>query len=182
MKLLILFGPPAVGKMTVGKILEEQAGFKLFHNHAIMDGIMHIFGRGSLAEDRLSRGIREQVIKQAADSNIDLIFTYVWNFSRDKGKQNIDAYKQLYESRGGEVYFVELVAPQSIRAARANDPERYRIKAYAPTSAEIAQTEQTQKFQSPSPFYYPEQYMQIDTSKKQPSIIASEIIAWLDSF
>src|SRR5688500_8223965 len=107
MNLLILFGPPAVGKLTVGKLLERQTGFTLFHNHAIMDDIMHIFGRGTPSEDRLSRVIRENVIQEAAEAQIDLIFTYVWNFSKDKGKQNIDSYKQHYESRGGKVYFVE---------------------------------------------------------------------------
>jgi len=32
-KLIILFGPPAVGKMTVGKELADLTGLKLFHNH-----------------------------------------------------------------------------------------------------------------------------------------------------
>jgi hypothetical protein len=178
MKLLILFGPPAVGKMTVGNIIEQRTDYKLFHNHAIMDSVMHIFGRGTPAEDRLSRGIREQVIDEAANSGINLIFTYVWNFSRDKGKQNIDAYKQLYESRGGSVCFVELIAPQEIRAQRAADPERYRVKAHAPTSDDIANEQQNVKYQSPSPFFYPENYLQIDTTDKRPADIAATIIDW----
>jgi len=33
MQLVIIFGPPAVGKMTVGRALAERTGFKLFHNH-----------------------------------------------------------------------------------------------------------------------------------------------------
>jgi hypothetical protein len=143
---------------------------------------MHIFGRGTPAEDRLSRSVREQVIEEAAKSGIDLIFTYVWNFSQEKGKHNIDAYKRAYETWGGEVYFVELVAPKDVRSARAADPERHRLKPHAPTSAEIAQAEQTTNFQSPSPFYYPEHYAQIDASSKQPSVIASEITRWIESF
>lgn len=180
MKLLIIFGPPSVGKMTVGKLIEQQTDFKLFHNHAIADDVMHIFGRGTPAEDRLSRAIREQIIDEAANSNIDLIFTYVWNFSREKGKQNIDAYKQCYESRGGTVYFVELVAPKEIRAQRASDPARYQTKAHAPTADEIA-SEQADKFTSPSPFFYPTNYLQIDTSDKQPPAVATEIIEWQQS-
>lgn len=46
---------------------------------------------------------------------------------------------------------------------------------------DIAQIEQTQNFQSPSPFYYPEQYLQIDTSDQEPAIIASEILHWLNT-
>lgn len=179
MKLLILFGPPSVGKMTVGKAIEEQTNFKLFHNHQIMDGVMHIFGRGSAAEDRLSRSIRSSIIEAAAESKIDLIFTYVWNFQREKGKQNIDTYKQLYESRSGAVYFVELIAPVEERVRRASNPERYLVKPHAPTADEVANPQEAQKFQSPSPFYYPDIYKQIDTTAMTPSEIATEIIDWL---
>jgi cytidylate kinase len=178
MKLLIIFGPPAVGKLTVGKLLEERTGFKLFHNHAVMDGIMHIFGRNTPAEDRLSRLVRENVIQEAAGAGIDLIFTYVWNFSRDKGRQNIDAYKQLYESRGGKVYFVELTASSEVRAERATDPERHRRKPSAPTAREISEEGETPRFTSPSPFFYPDTYLHIDTAHKTPEQIAAEIVTW----
>ena len=178
MKLIILFGPPAVGKLTVGKIVEAKTNFKLFHNHAIMDGIMHIFGRGTPAEDRLSRVVRESVIREAADAGIDLIFTYVWNFSRDKGKQNIDAYKKLYESRGGNVYFVELVAPLAIRAHRAANPTRHLQKSYAPKSADVLADDEA-RFASPSPFFYPDAYLQIDATHAAPAEIAAQIIEWV---
>lgn len=178
MKLLIIFGPPAVGKLTVGKLIEAQTDYKLFHNHAVIDGIMHIFGRGTPAEDRLSRIVRESVIKEAADSGINLVFTYVWNFSRDKGRHNIDAYKALYESRGGEVLFVELVAPAAVRAERAGDPARHRIKPSAPTPEDVTAEGDSPKFKSPAPFYYPDVYLQIDTANKTPNEIAAQIIDW----
>jgi hypothetical protein len=179
MKLLILFGAPAAGKFSVGKCLEEQSDFRLFHNHAVMDGVMHIFGKGSPAEDRLSRLIRENVITEAADAGIDLIFTYVWNFSKDKGKRNIDAYKQAYESRGGEVYFVELTAPIDVRAERAANPDRFDAKANTAGADEVRSLEGADKFVSPSPFYYPDKYLQIDTVNKSPQVIAHQITARL---
>lgn len=61
MKLLILFGPPAVGKTTIGKLIESTTDFKLFHNHMVMDGIMHIFGVGTPSEDRLSKIVRTEL-------------------------------------------------------------------------------------------------------------------------
>lgn len=33
MHLVVIFGPPAVGKMTVGHEPAKLTGFKLFHNH-----------------------------------------------------------------------------------------------------------------------------------------------------
>lgn len=175
MKLLILFGPPAVGKLTVGEIIEKQTDFRLFHNHQIMDGIMHVFGNNSPSEDKLSRLIREAVIDEAAEAGVNLIFTYVWNFLLPKGKNNIDAYKQKYESRGGEVIFVELDAPREVRMQRADNPERYRIKPHTVNSEDIAGYE-PDRFTSPSPFYYPGNYSKIDTGNKTPQQISDEII------
>jgi broad-specificity NMP kinase len=175
MKLLILFGSPSVGKTTVGKTLETITDFKLFHNHMVMDGIMHIFGVGTPSEDRLSKLVRTQIIEEAAESNMNLIFTYVWNFDKTKGKTNIDIYKHAYESRGGEVIFVELVAPLNIRVERAGSPERKRLKAHAPDAERVNELESLLNFKSPSPFFYPNSYTQIDTTSKSPSEIAEEI-------
>jgi hypothetical protein len=178
MKLLIIFGPPAVGKMTVGKCIEERTSFKLFHNHMVMDVVMHIFGANTPAEDRLSRSIRESVIAEAADSNIDLIFTYVWNFALDKGRRNIEAYKQHYESRGGSVTFVELTAPLEIRTSRAASPSRFAAKTYTGDADEVARLETTRDFVSPDPFFYPDHYLKIDAVNRAPEDIALQIIDW----
>jgi shikimate kinase len=43
MKLVILFGPPAVGKMTVGQQLANLTGFKLFHNHMTIELALNFF-------------------------------------------------------------------------------------------------------------------------------------------
>lgn len=37
MKLVIITGPQAVGKMTVGQELEKLTDLKLFHNHMTID-------------------------------------------------------------------------------------------------------------------------------------------------
>lgn len=37
MKLVLIFGPQAVGKMTVGQELAKITGLKLFHNHMTID-------------------------------------------------------------------------------------------------------------------------------------------------
>lgn len=179
MKLLILFGPPSVGKTTIGKIVEAQTSFKLFHNHMVSDGIMHIFGVGTPAEDRLSKLIRTEIITEAAESDVNLIFTYVWNFGREKGKENIDAYKKIYEERGGEVQFIELGASLDVRVDRAKSPERRRLKAHAPDAERVAYLETAMNLQSPSPFYYQDSYSYIDTTDKTPERIAVEVIALL---
>ena len=43
MKLILIFGPQAVGKMTVGQELATLTGLKLFHNHMTIDLVSPIF-------------------------------------------------------------------------------------------------------------------------------------------
>ncbi len=179
MKLLILFGAPAVGKATVGRLIEEQTNFKLLHNHMIMDGVIHVFGVGTPAEDRLSKLIRTKVIEEAANSGINLIFTYVWDFSKNKGRVNIDAYKKIYEDKGGEVEFVELTASVDRRIERASHPERKRLKAHAPDAERVKYLESVLDFKSPSPFYYPESYHHMDTTDSSSTKTAKKIVSIL---
>ncbi|GJM72894.1 hypothetical protein HMSSN036_51100 [Paenibacillus macerans] len=49
MKLIVLFGPQAVGKMTVGQELAKITGLKLFHNHMTIDLVSHFFDYGTPA-------------------------------------------------------------------------------------------------------------------------------------
>lgn len=42
MKLVFLFGPQAVGKMTIGHELEKITQLKLLHNHMTID-LLHPF-------------------------------------------------------------------------------------------------------------------------------------------
>jgi hypothetical protein len=177
-KLLIIFGPPAVGKTTIGKILESKTDFKLFHNHMVMDSVMHLFGVGTPSEDKLSRIIRENIIKEAAEVGMNLIFTYVWNFGKEKGKTNIDFYKNIYESAGGKVIFVELIAPLSVRVKRADNPMRNIEKKYAPNPDRVLSLENSLNFTSPTPFFYPN-YTKINTENKTPDNIAEEILSLL---
>ncbi|KKT01170.1 MAG: hypothetical protein UW07_C0023G0005 [Candidatus Nomurabacteria bacterium GW2011_GWF2_43_8] len=144
----------------------------------IMDSVMHLFGVGTPSEDKLSRIIRENVIREAAEAGLNIIFTYVWNFAKEKGKTNIAFYKNIYESAGGEVIFIELIAPLSIRAQRADDPMRNTDKKYAPGRNRVLALEHSLSFASPNPFFYPN-YTKIDTENKTPEAVAQEILDFI---
>jgi len=176
MKLLILIGPPAVGKATVGRIVAEKTTFKLFHNHMIMDGIIELFGIATPSEDRLSKLVRAEVIQEAAESGLDLIFTYAWNFGSDKGLKNITAFREIYEARGGEVIFVELGAPLAVRVSRAETPERKKTKAHAPDGERVTYLDSIFDYTSPKPFFF-DKYHYIDTTDKMAESIADEVIS-----
>jgi adenylate kinase family enzyme len=66
MKFIIIFGPHAVGKMTVGQELEKLTGIKLFHNHISIDFVAPFFSYGTKAGQRLVSMIREGIFTEVA--------------------------------------------------------------------------------------------------------------------
>lgn len=55
MKLIIIFGPHAVGKMTVGQELSKTTNLKLFHNHMTIDIVNDLFESMPKEKGRLSK-------------------------------------------------------------------------------------------------------------------------------
>ena len=46
-QVIFLFGRPGVGKLTVGELLAADTGYRLLHNHAIVDLVTSLFSFGS---------------------------------------------------------------------------------------------------------------------------------------
>ena len=61
--LVIIFGPPAVGKMAVGLELERLTGFRLFHNHMTVDPIIRLFPFESAPYRRLVMELRRRIFE-----------------------------------------------------------------------------------------------------------------------
>ncbi|MFC7681736.1 shikimate kinase [Paenibacillus sp. GCM10028914] len=119
MKLIILFGPQAVGKMTVGQHLAAKTDLKLFHNHMSIDFVSQFFDYGTPSGKRLVGMIRHEIFEEVSKSDLKgLIFTYVWAFDLQSDWDYIEKVSNLFESRGGTVYLVELEADIEERKKR----------------------------------------------------------------
>ncbi len=57
---MMMFGQPAVGKMTVGRDLAALTGYKLFHNHMSNDPIVEVFDWGTPSFSRLTSELRSR--------------------------------------------------------------------------------------------------------------------------
>ena len=173
-KLLIIFGPPAVGKLTVAKELAKIADFKIFHNHMIDDPIKNFFPYESPQLNTLSAEFRKRIIEECIKANMNLIFTYFWKFDLDRGKKNIDRYKEVVESNGGQVFFVELYATLPERLKRAETEERHKAK--VATGAEVvADIEKNHKTSTGGDFFYKENYLYIDNTNLSAKETAEKI-------
>lgn len=139
MKLVLIFGPQAVGKMTVGHELEKITELKLFHNHMTIDLVNPFFSYGTTEGKRLVSLFRREIFEAVAKSDLHgLIFTYVWAFDLKADWDYVNSVCQIFEIQGGTVYFVELEAELSERLKRNKSPHRLEHK---PTKRNISWSE-----------------------------------------
>lgn len=110
MKLVLLYGAPAAGKLTVGTELAAQTGYKLVDNHKAIDYLQEVFPRSERQYDkyrsRLGRKLRLDMFEAAAEANVDLISTFA---PLSPGSYDfIRAACQAVEAAGGTVCLVQL--------------------------------------------------------------------------
>ncbi|MDW4526850.1 AAA family ATPase [Rossellomorea marisflavi] len=129
MKLVIIIGPQAVGKMTVGQELAKITGLKLFHNHMTIDLVGNFFDYGSTEGKRLVKLFRHELFDAISKSDLDgLIFTFVWAFDMKEDWDYIESISTMFSSRGGSVFYVELAAGVQERLNRNKSENRLNHK------------------------------------------------------
>jgi broad-specificity NMP kinase len=76
MELVIIYGPPAVGKLTVAKELSKRTGYKLFHNHLTVDLVLSLIPMEDKRFWHMVDEHRVLAMEKAVQANIDgVIFT-----------------------------------------------------------------------------------------------------------
>ena len=127
MKLVLIFGDSAVGKMTVGQELCKITDLRLFHNHMTVEPVLEVFGDFDIETIVM---LRETIFRQFVKSdNYGLVHTFMWSFDHQEDWDYAASIAGLFEEAGGEVYYVELDAPQSVRLARNRTENRLAHKA-----------------------------------------------------
>lgn len=127
--LVFVTGPPAVGKMAVGRELSAMTGLPLFHNHLSIEAVLPVFGFGHPAFNRLVTKLRENVIEEVAKSDLPgVIFTYVWAHDLPGDRDYVERLRDIFESHGGRVVYPELWADLETRLARNEAASRLEAK------------------------------------------------------
>jgi hypothetical protein len=120
--LVFLFGPPAVGKLTIARALAERTGLKLFHNHLVLDAVTAVFDFRSPGYIRLRESIWLDIFAAAATEGVSLIFTFVPETTLSPSFP--ERVRSAVEGGGGRVRFVELTAPIAVQEQRIALPSR----------------------------------------------------------
>jgi shikimate kinase len=110
MNLILLYGPPAVGKFTIAKDLGKLTGYPIFDNHAVLNVLTNIFGFNHPSRIKLEKEFRLKIIDEAIKTNINLIVTGVIV------NQNLDFYSKIVKAvgeNGGKCFIAQLTASES---------------------------------------------------------------------
>ncbi|OLS17092.1 MAG: hypothetical protein HeimC2_36940 [Candidatus Heimdallarchaeota archaeon LC_2] len=177
----MIFGPPAVGKMTVGFELAKLTGLKLFHNHMTIEILLNFFDFGTEPFNRLTMEFRKRIFEEVANSELrGLIFTYVWGFDVPSDKAEVDEFVQVFTDIGADVYFVELEAKLEERLRRNKTEFRLNEKKSKrkvdESEARLLKLDKTHIMNTNNNFYYPENYLKIENSDLSARDVAKLII------
>lgn len=173
MNLIFLYGPPAVGKLTIAKHLQEKLGYKLFHNHMIINVLADIFGYDKPERRILVREFRLKILEEATKDNIDMIIT-VGNAGNTIFAY-FDELIQTVEENDGTVCLVQLYANKETLLSRVTSKSRQEHGKYF---GKNKLEESLKKYPDMFDKYPRKEHITIDTDKTQPEIAAEEIIAY----
>jgi hypothetical protein len=182
MDLLFVIGPPAVGKMTVGQEIADRTGLRLFHNHMMIEPVLHFFPYESPQFVRLVEEFRTRVFEEVAASDLPgLIFTYVWAFDHPADGKAVQAYAEPFARRGARIRYVELEASMDERLRRnegesrlAEKPSKRNLEA---SRRHLLEVEDRFQLNSTTEFEGRSDYLRLNTTDLSAAEAAERVIA-----
>ena len=181
MNFVIIFGPPAVGKMSVGHELAKLTGLKLFHNHMTIELALSFFDFGQPQFLRLVSEFRRRIFEEVAASELPgLIFTFVWALDLESDRIFIEQSCDIFREKHAEIYFVELEAELSERLKRNESEFRLsqkRSKLDLENSRKwLLADEENHKLNSDGDFFHQENYLKLENTNLSASDAATRIV------
>lgn len=121
MKLVILYGPPAVGKLSVAQALAARTGFRVLHNHLLIDLSYALFSWGEQSR-AFARHLRDISLEAAREGGVaGVIVTFV--YARDRDAYILGLCDRA-EAQGDDICLVHLTCEMGTLEARVTEPSR----------------------------------------------------------
>jgi hypothetical protein len=188
MRLLLIIGPPAVGKMTVGRAVADRSTYRLFHNHHTIELLLDIFDYGTPPFTTLNSEFRRRLVEEAAASGTDLIFSFVWSMDLEEDAVFVERLVAPYADAG--IAVVELVADLGTRLDRNRTEHRLAHKKSKRdlewSEANVRELEEGHRMISEPDRAGPGErllarwpHLMIDNTDLEPGAVAERILTWL---
>lgn len=127
MKLIIIYGATAVGKLTTAKELSKKTGYPVLHNHMTIDLVEKFFIYNSKPFNNLIRKIRLDIVNELLKQNNSGL---IWTTGFPNTKSSHAFYNKLgnlIKRKKGNVYYAKLVCRFEEREKRVicKDRKKY---------------------------------------------------------
>jgi cytidylate kinase len=172
MKLIIIHGPPAAGKLTIANALSKRTYFKVFHNHLTIDCTEPVFEFGTPGFWDINVKVRCEIIAEAARRDINVIHTFCYAKDIDD-----EYYRQIVRAatgNDGEVHAVYVNSRDEVRKERIGNESRVLMRKLTDPASVDRQRGENLLF-SVHPDFAGETLV-IDTSDISPDEAATRII------
>jgi len=178
---LLIFGPQAVGKMTVGRELARLTGARLLYNHMLIDLLTEFFPFGTPHFERLLEETRHRIAEEAADAGVNFILTGAWAFDDPSVQRIVERWLAAIEARGASFGFVELRAPLEVRLDRnRSELRRSSKKLDWATDEAVTELANAHRWTSDGAFPFPEHHLVIENTEIAPAEAAAQIARHFD--
>ena len=132
MDLILIVGPQAVGKMTIGSELEKYVDARLLFNHETID-LFARFLNYTPQTFQLSEMVRRNLFEaftnnEETNATKGIIFTAVAGFDMESDWKVMASWVDNFDQANGRVYFVELEADLKERLKRNTHESRLAAK------------------------------------------------------
>ncbi len=180
MKFIIITGPQAVGKMTVGQELVKITNLKLLHNHMTIEVLTKIFDYSRDSFRKLNEEFRIKIFEEFAKSEEEgIIFTTTWDFDNKEEWDRIYKYIQIFKDNNAEIYIVELEANLEERLKRnkmenrlLNKPSKRNLEW---SEKDLLKSVEKYRFNSKENEIKEENYLRIDNTNLNANVVAEMI-------
>lgn len=132
MEFIIIAGPQAVGKMTVGLELEKLIDAKLLFNHQTID-LFTNFLNYTPKTFELSEMVRNQLFKafvenEETNATSGLILSVVVAYDSEKDWEIVNGWVSTFREADADIYYIELEADLDERIKRNVHESRLAVK------------------------------------------------------
>lgn len=123
MILVVIYGPPAVGKLTVARALAKLTRFQVFHNHLTTDLARSIFPEGRHPYAEFCDELRFASFEAAGKHRVPgIIFTFCHRHPEDD--RFLDRLEAIVKKHNGRICFVHLSCDRSELSKRVGQSDR----------------------------------------------------------
>ena len=122
---ILLYGPPAAGKLTVARCLESRYGLRVLDNTATIEVALRLFEFGTTPFNALVHRLRFELAAAAAGAGLDVVSTFVYAHPADR--EYVDGLVETVGTAGGRVAFVQLLPPPPVLEQRVTESSRAEV-------------------------------------------------------